>query len=120
MAAKLVTVKSENQNMNAGQIGGMVGIVVGILGAVVGVLGGVVGTYFSIKNTKSPRERAFMIQASIVCWVFVLAFVLGVCLIPGFYKILLVPIYVVGLVAGILLGNRKQAKIRSEESQRAV
>jgi uncharacterized membrane protein YfcA len=99
--------------MNAGQIGG-------IIGSVVGILGGVVGTYFSIRNTKSPRERTFMIQASIVCWVFVLAFGLGMFLIPGFYKILLVPIYIVGLVAGILLGNRKQAKIRSEESQRAA
>ena len=116
MAAKLVTVKSENQNMNAGQIGGIIGIVVGSLGGVVGILGGVVGTFFSIKNTKSPRERAFMIQVSIVCWVFVLAFVLGMCLIPGFYKLLLVPFYVVGLVAGILLANRKQAKIRLEES----
>jgi uncharacterized membrane protein YfcA len=106
--------------MNAGQIGGIIGIVGGILGGVVGILGGVVGTYFSIKNTKSPRERAFMVQVSIVCWVFVLAFVLGTFLIPGFYKVLLVPIYVVGLVAGILLGNRKQAKIRLEESKRAA
>jgi uncharacterized membrane protein YfcA len=106
--------------MNVGQIGGIVGMVVGILGGVVGILGGVVGTYFSIKMTKSPRERAFMIQASVVCWAFVLAFVIATCLIPGIYKILLVPIYVIGLVAGILLGNRKQAKIRSEESKRTA
>jgi peptidoglycan/LPS O-acetylase OafA/YrhL len=99
--------------MNIGLIGGMAG-------AALGLAGGLFGTYFSVKNTKSPRERAFMIKASIVCWAFVLAFVLGMCLIPGFYKILLVPIYVVGLVAGILLGNKKQAQIRSEESKRAA
>ena len=95
------------------------GLIGGIVGSAIGILGGVAGTYFSIKNTKSPRERAFIIKASIVCWVFVLAFVLGMCLIPGLYKLWLVPIYVVGLVAGILLGNKKQAQIRLEESKRA-
>ena len=97
--------------MNSGLIGG-------IVGGVLGIAGGVVGTYFSIKNTKSPRERAFMIKASIVCWVFVLAFMFGIWLVPGFYKLLLVPIYVVGLVAGILSSNKEQAQIRAEESKR--
>ena len=32
------------------------------------LIGGVVGTYFSIKNTNGPRERAFMIRASATCW----------------------------------------------------
>ena len=99
--------------MNSGLIGS-------IGGGALGILGGVVGTYFSIRNTNSPRERAFMIKASILCWVFVLAFVFGMWLIPGFYKALLVPIYVVGLVAGILSGNKKQAQIRAEESKRDV
>ena len=97
--------------MNSGLLGGMAG-------RALGILGGVVGTYFSIKNTNSPRERAFMINASILCWVFVLAFVFGMWLIPGFYKTLLVPIYIVGLVAGILSWNKKQAQIRAEESKR--
>jgi Ca2+/Na+ antiporter len=106
--------------MNQETLGRSIGWAGAIVGSVVGILGGVVGNYFSVKNTNSPRERAFMIKASVVCWVFVLTFVLGMCLIPGFYKILLVPIYVVGLVAGILLGNKKQAQIRSEESKRAA
>ena len=42
----------------------------------------------------------------------------GKVLIPGFYKTLLVPIYIVGLVAGILSWNKKQAQIRAEESKR--
>ncbi|HUP78675.1 MAG TPA: hypothetical protein VM260_08985 [Pirellula sp.] len=46
-----------------GQIGGWVG---GIFGGAIGILGGVIGTYFSIKNTKGTRERAFMISASIL------------------------------------------------------
>ena len=96
------------------------GIIGGIIGGVVGILGGVVGTYFSIKNTKSARERAFMVKASLVCWVFVLAFVLGMCLIPGFYKLLLVPIYVVGLVVGILFIIRRSLQICSEDSKRAA
>jgi len=96
------------------------GLIGGIVGGVVGILGGMAGTYFSVKNTKSPRERAFMIKVSFICWVFVLAFVIGMCLIPGFYKTLLAPIYIVGLLAFILLGNKKQAQIRSEESKRAA
>ena len=94
------------------------GLIGGIIGGIVGVAGGLLGTYFSIKNTKGPRERAFVIKASIASWIFVLAFVFGLCLIPGLYKLFLIPIYVVGLVAGILLGNKKQAQIRLEESKK--
>ena len=42
--------------MDWGTIGGWVGTLVG---GGVGLLGGVIGTYFTIKNTKGPRERAF-------------------------------------------------------------
>lgn len=97
--------------MNSGLIGGLVG-------GVVGVLGGIIGTYFSIKNTKGPRERAFVVKSSIVCWVFVLAFILGMALLPGAYKLWLVPFYVGGLVFGIRSWNKKQAQIRAEESNR--
>ena len=97
---------------------GLIGLIGGIVGGIVGVAGGLLGTYFSIKNTNGPRERAFVIKASIACWIFVLTFVSGMCLIPGLYKLLLIPIYVVGLVAGILLLNKKQARIRLEESKK--
>src|ERR1017187_7363966 len=97
---------------------GLIGLIGGIVGGIVGVAGGLLGTYLSIKNTKGPRERAFVIKASIACWIFVLAFVFGMCLIPGLYKLFLIPIYVVGLVAGILLGNKKQLQIRLEESKK--
>ena len=101
--------------MNSGAMWGWIG---GITGSVIGLAGGIVGTYFSIKNTKSPRERAFVVKASIVCWVFVLAFIIGMSLLPGAYKLWLVPFYVGGLLFGIRSWNRKQAQIRAEESNR--
>jgi serine/threonine protein kinase len=97
---------------------GLIGLIGGIVGGIVGVAGGLLGTYFSIKNTNGPRERAFVIKASIVGWIFVLTFVSGMCLTPGLYKLFLVPIYVVVLVAGILLWNKKQTQIRLEESKK--
>ena len=90
----------------------------GLIGALVGVLGGIIGTYFGIKNTKGPRERAFVVQASIACWVFVLGFMLGMSLLPGSYKLWLVPLYVGGLMFGIRTWNKKQAEIRAGESNR--
>ena len=96
----------------------LIGLIGGVVGGIVGVAGGLLGTYFSIKNTKGPLERAFVIKASIACWIFVLAFVFGMCLTPGLYKLFLIPIYVVGLVASILLWNKKQAQIRFEESKK--
>jgi tetratricopeptide (TPR) repeat protein/predicted Ser/Thr protein kinase len=108
-------IKSQNErrDMNSG----LIGLIGGIVGGIIGVAGGLLGTYFSIKNTNGPQERAFAIKASIAVWIFVLAFVSGMCLIPGLYKILLIPIYVVGFVAGILLWNKKQAQICLEESK---
>ncbi|MGH7950619.1 MAG: protein kinase domain-containing protein [Limisphaerales bacterium] len=100
--------------MNPGVLAGILG---GVIGGIIGILGGVVGTYFALKSAKSPRERAFVIRASIICWAFVLAFVLGMWLIPGFYKILLIPIYFVGLVSGILIWIKKLTQIHLEESK---
>jgi serine/threonine protein kinase len=94
------------------------GLIGGIVGGIAGGAGGLLGTYFSIKNTKGPLERAFVIKASIACWIFVLVFVFGMCPTPGLYKLFLIPIYVVGLVASILLWNKKQAQIRLEESKK--
>ena len=93
------------------------GLIGGIAGTVIGAAGGLVGAYFSIKNTNGPRERAFMIKASVLFGVFVAAFVVGVCLLPAPYKPWLVGVYVPVLVAGILVCNRRQAQIRSQESR---
>ena len=89
----------------------------GILGGLIGILGGLIGTYFSVKNTKGPRERAFVIRASIVCWVGVSIFVLGMWLVPTPYKFGLIPVYVVALLFAIRHWNRRQMAIRAEESK---
>ena len=96
-----------------GQLGGWAG---GLLGVLLGILGGAIGTYCSVRNTRGPRERAFAVKMSIVCWVFVALFVAGLFLIPGWYKHLLWVPYVLLLVVGIQWSNRVQARIRGEEA----
>lgn len=46
-----------------------------VLGPVVGLLGGIFGTWMSIKHTKSPRERRFMVKIGIVVWLALLLFI---------------------------------------------
>jgi len=106
--------------MDQETLGRTIGLAGGILGGVIGVLGGVIGTYFSVKNTKGPRERAFVIRASIVCWIGVTIFLLGMWLMPTRYKIGLIPIYVVALLFTVRHWNIRQATIRAEESNHAA
>ena len=87
-----------------------------IVGGGLGLLGGLVGTYFSVKNTNGPRERRFVIKASIVCWIVVLLFVAGMALIPSWYKVLLVIPYVIGLIVGVRKWNEIQFRIQKEEA----
>ena len=98
--------------------------IVGWIGPVVGggfgLLGGVIGVYFTIKNTNGPREHAFAIKASILCWIVVTLFIVGMCLIPSWYKILLIIAYVVILIIGIRKWNATQFRIRKEESGAGV
>jgi hypothetical protein len=99
--------------MDSGTIGAWVG---GILGGLLGIGGGALGTYFTIKNTQGPRERAFTIRASIVCWAFVIAFLVGLWLIPFWYNMLLWVPYPILLVLGIRKWNQTQLRIRQQES----
>jgi hypothetical protein len=93
-----------------------IGLVGGIIGGVLGVLGGAIGTYFSIKNTSGPRERAFMIQISIVTWVLVTAFVCGLVALPRPFNFLLWVPYGIALPLAILWCNSRQRRIRAEEA----
>jgi hypothetical protein len=99
--------------MDPGTIGAWVG---GIVGSLIGVAGGVFGTYCTIKNTNGPRERAFTIKGSIICWAFVIAFVAALWCIPFWYNMLLWVPYAVLLVFGIRKWNQIQLRIRQEES----
>src|SRR5215813_7333093 len=92
------------------------GIVGAIIGGVFGVLGGVIGTYFSIKNTSGPRERAFMIQVSIVAWVVITAFLVGLLALPRPFNFLLWLPYGIALPLAIMWCNRRQRRIRAEEA----
>ena len=93
------------------------GWIIGIIGAVIGLLGGIFGTYMSVKNTKGPRERAFMIKSSVICWIAILVFLGLLFTLPSPYCHLLWIPYVILLIAGIVVSNRTQQRIRQEESQ---
>jgi hypothetical protein len=68
--------------MNSGLIGAVIGSIIGILGATA-------GTYFSIKNTDGPKEKAFMIRIAIIAWLAVLAFIGLTLVLSRYYKYLL-------------------------------
>ncbi len=93
------------------------GTIGAIVGSVVGLLGGVVGTYFTIKNTNGPRERAFAVRASAITWFAVTAFLVALFLTPAPYRFWLWAPYGILLALGIRVWNRKQARIREEESR---
>ena len=93
------------------------GIIGGIVGGVLGLLGGIAGAYFSIKNTNSQRERAFVIKCSVVCFVAVGTFCALMFILPHPYRNLMWIPYSVLLPLGIITWNRKQQKIREIDSQ---
>jgi Ca2+/Na+ antiporter len=96
--------------MDAGTIGG-------IIGGAIGFIGGIVGCYFSIKNTKGPRERAFMVRVSVIAFIVVIAFLAGLMLLPRPYNFLMWIPYGIALPLGIRWCNRRQMQIRTEEAQ---
>ena len=97
-----------------------IGMLGGIVGSAVGLLGGIVGTYFSIKNTHGPRERAFAIQASVLAWIYLALFIGALLLLPPSQRLWPWLSYVVVLPLGIRAWNRKQSRIRQEESGRSA
>ena len=99
--------------MEIAQISGWIGA---ILGTALGITGGLIGTYFSIKNTNGPRERGFMIRASIVCWILVILFLGLMFILPSPHRYLLWIPYAILLPLGIVVGNRIQKRIMEEES----
>ncbi|MDD4018762.1 MAG: hypothetical protein PHV28_12565 [Kiritimatiellae bacterium] len=87
-------------------------------GCLIGLAGGVVGTWASIRNTKGPLERAFMVRASVVTWVAGLAFLALMFLLPMPWRYLLWIPYGILLPLGIITGNRRQQRIREEEREK--
>jgi len=89
-------------------------ILVGAIGG--GVLGGGVGTWCSIRNTGSPRERAFMIRTAVLCWLAVTVFLAAQCFIPFHYQALLCLPEMFGLHLALRALNRRHLQIRAEEA----
>ncbi|MFA5344576.1 MAG: hypothetical protein WC381_11535 [Kiritimatiellia bacterium] len=100
--------------MNPGMIGGIIG---GVVGSIIGLAGGIIGTYFSIKKTNSPRERAFTIRAAVVGWIAILLFLALLFTLPNPYRWFMWIPYGILLPLGIVYGNKTQQRIRQEESQ---
>ncbi len=96
--------------MNAGLIGG-------ILGVIIGAIGGLIGTYFSIKNTNGPQEKAFMVKASIVFWIAAIIFILLLLFLPKPYNYLLWIPYAIVFPLSIIYLNKKLSSIREKEKQ---
>ncbi len=93
------------------------GIIGGIIGGIAGIAGGMIGTYWSIKNTNGPRERAFMTKSAVVCWVAIFIFLGLLFALPNSYRWYMWIPYGILLPLGIISLNRKQQRIRQEESQ---
>ncbi len=92
------------------------GIVGGILGAIFGIAGGVIGTYYSIKNTKGPLERSFMIKASVIAWIAIIVFIVLMLMVPNPYRLWLWVPYGILLPLGIIKLNKRVAEIREIEN----
>jgi len=94
------------------------GLVGGIIGSVVGLAGGLIGSYGSLKSAKGPRERRFVIWASLALFGFIGLFVTLLSLFPQHRTWIFVSYFII-LVVGINCVNRRGRTIRREEQSNA-
>ena len=94
------------------------GLAGGIAGGIIGVMGGVIGTYFSIRNTKRPKERALAIRLAALCWIWLSALTAWLFLMPRPWNqaaiLLNLP-----LLLSIPRMNRWLARARAEDESEA-
>ena len=99
-----------------GQLTGpQIGYIGGILGCILGFAGGAFGTYCSIKHSKGPLEKRFMIRASVVAWIgmsILLALLIG---LPAPYRFFMWVPYGILLPVGIRYSNKRQREIQARE-----
>jgi hypothetical protein len=95
------------------------GLTGGIIGTVIGLAGGALGTYFSIHNTKTPAERAFVVKGAVAMWmVMALLFleaslaVLG--LVPRWAFWTSVGAFWLLTIPAIIWANRRQRELRGD------
>lgn len=91
------------------------GLVAGLVGGGIGVVGGVVGTFYGLANATGPRERAFVLRMAVVMWAAMIAFLLGLWLVPRPFNVLLWLPYGVLLPLAIRRMNRRQEALRRAE-----
>jgi hypothetical protein len=92
------------------------GLIGGMIGGGLDMVGGAIGTYCGIKNTLGPRERRLMVKVSLISWVAITVFLVGLMMLPKPYNILLWAPYGVALALGIRWCNQRQLNIRTEEA----
>ena len=93
------------------------GTIGGIIGSVLGLCGGLFGCYCGIKNANGPRERSFIIKASIVCLAAITIFIVTFFALPLPYRWFLYIPYSILLPLGLVYWNKKQRLIRAQETQ---
>ena len=103
--------------------GAVMGIVGGVGGSLIGLGGAAFGTACSIRNARSPGERALMIKAAWCAWIYSTAFV-GLYLYAAFFErswfesiwfqVIYWTIHATVLVVSVTWLNRKAAKLNAE------
>lgn len=108
---------------------GAAGLAGSMIGPVIGSLGGAFGAYMSIRNTRSPRERQFMIRSTWLCAALVVVSGLAMFAIIRFGRSLIARqhglfvglmvvfalIYCAALLCLALWTNRRQRQIQVED-----
>ncbi len=85
------------------------------IGLLIGLGGGIYGTYSSIKNSKTEKEKQFIIRSSIPIWLFMILFLLCLMLIPQPYNFLLWVPYGIVFPFGLRYFIKKHRQIRNED-----
>jgi hypothetical protein len=86
----------------------------------IGVAVGAVRMCIAIKETKAPRERAFVIRKYIFYWASAIGYLFCLWLIPKPYIIYLSFLFSMAFFASVRSSKKTQARIRSEESNHAI
>lgn len=82
----------------------------------IGLGGDIAGTSAGIRNTRGPRERAFMVRTSLWCWLAGGLFLAGLLLLPKAWARLMRSPYAVARPRDIRCVTRRRAALRSEDA----
>jgi hypothetical protein len=92
------------------------GLLGAIVGSALGVLGAVIGTAAAIRGTAGPRERAFVVRASVLAWLATIPMVALLLWLPSPFRFFVWIPWAVLLPLAVLRMNATQRRIRSEEA----